>query len=435
MYNRAILLALIGLLGLAGCSTLIDQTLTPERYKQPALFNPLVVTNAIGAVTKVTLTEEKLTTGETVKVDLDSDPVHAGVHKTAQTQIFEVESPSTSLLVNTTTTYDLIVKDSGCTSTPPTITTNPYLTIGMIKDGIQYKYSLNILGANIPNPNSKINLTIRSCSSTNMSEEKAREKGLVKTLFLAASKETYTGLSAKLNVWSEKDTADEFGPLFSSYFYAADAVFVNRNSDSILVYGSDLTAKIRFRVAVDDVTKSYCGQYNKNPSDSKERQECIAMIATDPKLTNRFDWKEDFRPMSFSDILAIFSYNQEADPRKRQVELFKSFGKILTGATVFTSSIDVTKGIGFLTGIVLPEYEKQALWDMLLHVKNLESRSLKEVEEVHGNGQLHKVVFFPKRAIVGVLPELPVYIAEIRPDQAKVDSTVIKKEATLGSTP
>ncbi len=433
MYNRSILLAPIGLLALAGCSTLVDQTLTPERYKQPALFNPLIVTNPVVSGNEPTATENKKPTGKTGQAGTDSNIQNEPV-KTDP--IFEVESPSTSLIVNTATKYDLIVKDSSCTgNASPTVTTNPQLTSEMTKNDIQYKYALNIPGANIPNPNSKINLTIRSCSSTNMSEGKAREKGLIKTLFLTASKVTYTGLSAKLNVWSEKDASDEFGPLFSSYFYAADAVFVNRNSDSILVYGANLTAKIRFRVAVDDVTKSYCGQYGKNPSDPKERQQCISLIATDQELANRFNWKEDFRPMSFSDILAIFTYNQEADPRKHQVELFKSFGKILTGAAVFTSSIDVAKGISFLTGIVLPEYEKQALWDMLLHVKNLESRSLKEVEEVHGNGQLHKVVFFPKRAIVGILPELPVYIAEIRPDEAKVDSTVITKEATLGSTP
>jgi hypothetical protein len=52
---------------------------------------------------------------------------------------------------------------------------------------------------------------------------------------------------------------------------------------------------------------------------------------------------------------------------------------------------------------------------VLLHSKNLESRSLKEVEEIAGNASIHKVVFFPKRGVPGILDGCPVYISSFKP--------------------
>lgn len=273
-----------------------------------------------------------------------------------------------------------------------------------------------------------VTVDARSCGATAMSDEAARRRGLLKTSHFPATRDQVNSVSSQLNIWSQDDTANEFGIEFAKIFYAADAIFVNRNDKPLLVYGSSLTARIRFLPARQDVETVY----SKAAIDYPDR----LFSGTGPDnspLADVLNFKEEYRPMSFSDILAIFTYQQRADPRQRFVDLLKSAGEILAGAAIFTTSRGYAKGVAFFTGILNPEIEKQLLWDILLHVKNLEARSLKEVEEVSPQGQLRKVVFFPRRPIHGVLPQMPVYIAEIRPDEATISATIIDKQATVTS--
>jgi len=139
--------------------------------------------------------------------------------------------------------------------------------------------------------------------------------------------------------------------------------------------------------------------------------------------------------MSFADILAIFTYKREANPKQRGIEVMKSVGKLAAGAAVFISGIDYSRGVNLFAAVLTPELEKQLLWDVLLHVKNLESRTLHEIEEVTARGQLHKVVFFPRRAIYNITPAFPVYISEIRPDEATLSIVYIEKLPGAGTPP
>lgn len=271
---------------------------------------------------------------------------------------------------------------------------------------------------------SNIHVSAQSCRASKDSPVQLKNIGLLKKEKYLVEDPAYQGIAAKLVIWSYEDTANEFGKVFAESFYAADAVFVNRSKESMLVYGSSLTAWVRFLAANKDVEKIYKGA-TKDPSIlfmPKEGEESIA---------DRINWKESWRPMSFSDVLAIFTYQQEGAPLKRTMERLKALGVLLTGATVFTPGIDYVKGVAFFTGVFNPALEKELLWDVLLHVKNIEARALKEVEEIPPNGQLRKAVFFPRRAIYGVLPEIPVYISEIRPDPANVLFTVVEKKETI----
>lgn len=292
------------------------------------------------------------------------------------------------------------------------------------QNGNYWDYTIDTSKALLPH-GSSVQVTAQSCRATRVPPEQIDAAGLLKKAKYQVLSPEYQGVTAKLVVWSYEDTASEFGKVFAESFYAADAVFVNPTPKSMLVYGSSLTANIRFLPSKEDMKNVYSEKAISTPS---------ILFRPDEKgktIAERINWKEPWRPMSFSDVLAIFTYQQEGAPRKRNMELLKSLGVLLTGATVFTPGIDYVKGVAFFTGVFNPELEKQLLWDVLLHVKNIEARALKEVEEIQPNGQLRKAVFFPRRAIYGVLPEIPVYISEIRPDPANVLVTIIDKEATI----
>jgi hypothetical protein len=335
----------------------------------------------------------------------------------------EISGPSFGLL-SKTGSYFISVNDVCASGTAPIIDVIP-------SDAVKSKTVPNGRITRVEIDSTKLGnakgvvVSVRSCRALGMSDEKARDGGLLRTVSFPITAEQFLEISSQLVVWSQQDTANEFGIEFANTFYAADAVFVNRNAKPLLVYGSSLTARIRFLPAKDDVAKVYSAQVLSQPD------LLFKQTAAGPPLSDQINFKEDYRPMSFSDVLAIFTYQQRSDPRQRFVELLKSAGEVLTGAAIFTSARNYVKGVAFFTGIVNPEIEKQLLWDLLLHVKNLEARSLKEVEEVPPHGQLRKVVFFPRRPIYGVLPQIPVYIAEIRPDPASVSSTVIDKQATI----
>lgn len=245
-------------------------------------------------------------------------------------------------------------------------------------------------------------------------------------------------LTTSFNMWSSEDTAEEFGRIFASTFYACDVVFENRNASPVLVYGGSLAVGVRFLAAKQDVVDQYGEVVVQNPKVLFDTATAITNVGPSEnakKLSEVLNFQEKYRPLAFSDILAIFQYQQESDPRKRFIELLKSTGEILTGVSVFVSAVDWSKGVGFFTGIVTPELEKQLLWDVVLHLKSLQERSLKEVEEIAPNSQVRRVVFFPRRPIIGISPNFPLYIVEIRPEEVGVSAALIEKQAPIPASP
>jgi hypothetical protein len=267
-----------------------------------------------------------------------------------------------------------------------------------------------------------LEITVISCAAASLSAARARAAGLLKTVTVRVG---YRRLVTKYNIWSDGDVQNEFGVEFANTFIVADAVFENPNGRPILVYGSSLAARVRFLASVESVRKVLGENAIKHPA-----------------LLNEFNWGnrpasealdfwEYYRPMAYSDILAIFSYQQESDPRQRAISTLKSIGEVASAAAVFLTAADYGTGVALFTGVVIPELEKQLLWDVLKHLKNLESRSLKEVEEVPERGELRRVVFFPRRAIPHFLPPFPMYISEITIDDVPVKAVLLDKRATI----
>lgn len=67
------------------------------------------------------------------------------------------------------------------------------------------------------------------------------------------------------------------------------------------------------------------------------------------------DFEEDRRPMAYSDILAIFEYQRQADPRQRVIKALKFVSKIATASSGFVSGIDYARGVSMFTGVFTPE--------------------------------------------------------------------------------
>jgi len=271
-----------------------------------------------------------------------------------------------------------------------------------------------------------IRLLIRSCQAAALSEADAKAAGLMKEVSVRVG---YRMLRTTFNIWASEDAEQEFGKAFSQSFIATDVVFENPNTKPVIVYGSSLSAKLRFLASVDDVKATF----GKDIADHPSRLDHLTW--GNRSASDALDFKELYRPLAYTDVLAIFTYQQQSDPRQQTMGWLKSAGELAAGGAVFLTARDYLKGVGLFTGILVPELEKRLLWDMILHVKNLQERGLKEVEEIPEHGQLRRVVFFPRRALPEFLPPFPMYIAEIRPDETPVTAVLVDKQAAVPSGP
>jgi hypothetical protein len=285
-----------------------------------------------------------------------------------------------------------------------------------------YKATFDV--SRVPGYIGDLEITVISCAAAGLSSAAARDAGLLKTVTVRVG---YKRLVTKYNIWADADVEDEFGTGFASNFIVADAVFENPNDKAILVYGSSLGARVRFLASVADVERVLGPKVIQDPSLLNN------YMWGDRPASEALDFTEYYRPLAYSDILAIFSYQQESDPRQRSISSLKSVGELAAGAAVFATGADYGTGVSLFTGILIPELEKQLLWDVLKHLKNLEARSLKEVEEIPARGELRRVVFFPRRALTNFLPAFPMYIAEITLDDVPVKAVLVEKRATITS--
>lgn len=242
-------------------------------------------------------------------------------------------------------------------------------------------------------------------------------------------------LETKLEVWSRENTASEFGRTFASVFYACDVQFTNTTDEDVLLYGGSLTNYVHYRMSLEDVETYFGYVEGDDPSDLIATLNGVGEEITDitgfEPFFDYLTWAEDRRPMSYSDILAIFEHHRRGNGRQRVIDTLQFVGALATGAGVFVNSPDYATGVALFTGIFTPELEKLILWDILLNLQNLEKRSLKEIEEVPAYGQIHRVVFYPRGAIHGLISGVPVYIAEIqKSDEPSTAKTVAIRKLT-----
>jgi hypothetical protein len=333
---------------------------------------------------------------------------------------FAVNFPSEEWAANSGK-HTVLVQDTCKDGSSPTTQTNvpAAITKPPVRDGSLFKYEVDTSQlAKV----SDFSMTVTSCQAAGLSESEAARRKLVKTDFARVG---YKRITTTFNVMAERDAAELFGRTFAQIFTVATVEFQNTNPDTVLIYGASLAAEVRFLAAKKDIKEKLFG--GEEPTVAGLR----GLMWGDTPALEALDFQEDFRPLSLSDILGIFTFRQQADPRQRVMAYTKSFGELVTAAAEFFTGRDFAKGLSIFTGVFTPEMEKLLLWDMTMHLKNLEQRSLKEVEELSPNKSMQKVVFFPRRPIQGILPSLPVYIAEIRPGEVPVTGALINKEGTV----
>lgn len=227
-------------------------------------------------------------------------------------------------------------------------------------------------------------------------------------------------LIAYIQIQSEKETESEFGEGFKNAFYVGEVTVENTNGSPVLVYSSSLQVGVKYFI---------------HPSELKR----ITKAQRDLIPTGAF-LKGKRRPATFSDILAIFDYQQKKNWKQRTVDVIKSLGQVAAGASVFVGDATYPKAVAFVTGIINPEIEKHLLWDLLLHAKNLESRSFKEIEEIPPYKPITKLVFFPKGGIPGILDDkIPVYLGAFPYDEpdvnVEVQGALLKEQQGITSKP
>jgi len=399
-----------------------------RRYCRPALFHPTT------ALAEFRLRAEREKSTRAIPKDR-AEELSARIAKleaasTAAPPEPVLEPPVTAalyvqapgVLANDVPAYDVLITDDCPDGKSPIVVVDPSNAAKPLAkiEGKQFK--LVIETARLSAVHS-VHLSVVSCQAFGLTRAQAEEKQQVHEVEIPVSG---FFVNTRLNVWARQDVAEEFGQEFSGTFIVADAVVENTRDRPILVYGSSLTARVRFLMALPDVRTKF-GDWPIQHPDTLWK----VSYGGERPLADALDFMDTYRPLSFSDILAIFSYKREADPRQRTISALKSLGTLLTAGSVFGVGQDYLQGVTFFTGAFVPELEKQLMWDMLLHVKNLEQRSFKEVEEIPARGQLRKVVFFPRRPIEGIVPFAPMYIAEIGPDELKLSGVVLEQTNPL----
>jgi len=191
-----------------------------------------------------------------------------------------------------------------------------------------------------------------------------------------------TNIKAYLQIQAAEDTGREFGYEFAKLFYVGEVTIQNETDRPLLIYSSSLRVVVYYFLREKDFKKLHSSD------------------------TNGFK-AEGRRPSTFSDILSIFEYTRRKNWRQQLVDYAHTAGELAVGATVFVGAPVYPKAVAFATGIFTPEMEKRLLWDLLLHAKNLESRSFKEIEEIPAFKPLTKLVFFPKSGIPGIWEGAP----------------------------
>jgi hypothetical protein len=224
------------------------------------------------------------------------------------------------------------------------------------------------------------------------------------------------------------DAEEEFGPAFASTFIACNVNFINNTPKPLMVYGASLRAELSMAMARNDVPEYFGEDALLNPMKLLTTEVPMSSNNGDGYvIAEHINWTADVRPLAFSDVLGIFEHQRHGDRRQRVIDYLRFLGAVAAPLDVFISAVDYPSGVALFTGVFTPELEKLILWDVLMHVQNLHERSLREIEEVAGYGQLNKIVFFPRRAIYGLNSMMPLYVDTISMDSGNVRGVFVEK--------
>lgn len=228
-----------------------------------------------------------------------------------------------------------------------------------------------------------------------------------------------TGIKASFQIESDEDSSQEFGQTFSSCFYVGQINIHNFDpARAFLADSSSLWVMTSFYLSDADWSSSEVLRENVR---RRYGQEFIRM----PR-----------NPLTYNDILAVFEYQEKANPKQQFSDLLDAAGAIASGVTVFVPGVLYSHSVNFAVGIVKPEIQKLLLWDLNQYRANFAARSLPELVKVPPNSGVDGVVFFPKRPIPGYVDGHDVYISSFnsKGGTALVSGAYITQEQVSSAT-
>jgi len=230
------------------------------------------------------------------------------------------------------------------------------------------------------------------------------------------------GIKASFQIESDLDANEEFGKYFSSCFYVGRVNIHNASTNfTFLADSSSLWV----------MTSHYLTKRDWETSKDRETlQDNVRRRYGDEFI------RMPRHPLIYSDILAIFEYQQKANPKQRFSDYLDSAGTIASGVSLFVPGTGAlySKGVNFAVGIVKPEIQKQLLWDLVLHHANFVARGLPEIVKVPPNSAINGLVFFPKRGIPGYVDGHQVYISSFNSKQTALISGAMVSDRTAATS-
>lgn len=231
-------------------------------------------------------------------------------------------------------------------------------------------------------------------------------------------------LHSTLSIWPDSEAAKVFGDYFASAFYVCDVNFINDSGQDMLLNGTSLRAEVTYRLAKEDTPPEVL--------EIARESNLGALSVAEFGVLDDSRIVELRRPMTYTDVLRAFEHERESDMAQQAIRWLQFAGTLAAGAGVFVTGVDYPTGVAFYNGIFLPELEKRLLWDIIMHLDNLVSRGLKEIEELPRHSQKNRVVFFPRGAIYGLHEDTTaMYIAKLNRQATAQVENMLK----LGNTP
>ncbi len=190
---------------------------------------------------------------------------------------------------------------------------------------------------------------------------------------------------------------DLFGSHFADQFYVAQVTLSNPNQQPILVYGNTLRLVVRMTAA--------------HPFELGE-----------DGLPARRNWWATYQPMDYKAVLLMLERSDSWHWRSQVVKYMDAATKAAGFATLYTTSLDLAKGIAFFAGTIQPAARDFLLEDLKKNQENFQKVGLNPTEEIQPGASLTKYVFLPKGPIYGDYAYDPAEASSLPTDAKNADA-------------
>lgn len=313
---------------------------------------------------------------------------------------------------------------------------------------------------NLPDNTFAINAEGSPCDSATLTVT-ATVNGKTLTQKFSITPKIVTGfapLKIRLDMLDRQTARDLFGrKAYDEYFIAKVRLFntIGREDEnignSILVYSESLEVKVGVEWREKDGDPA-------NADWKTLDTETARAWFPDAQLTNDTDWGKKcrtikqkhmfvpYRPLTFDMVLNTQERRDSRSTRSRiflMLNGFSTLSSVVTSIAVPGSSSDIPLGLDKFRNLLIPGMEK--LFPSLNEVQrqNITSMVMRPLEEVPYGSDITRLLFFPKRAIEGVMINRPdggarktqLKISAISSSDACAEVGIIQKITTPTASP